>query len=183
MMKRKQQFLKILALVMMLGMAGVAGAQTASPKPGATGNLDIADAGNWTNGLPSPTNAGTITLSATVDAFYPVWSTWRDNKTIIIESSDGFGVLKFAKIDGSVGQFETQIRNEVDITLNSGTWEPYGDRAGLRLTGTTSKVTVNGGLLDAGGAPTGTSDIMFRENGSRFIQNGGVVRCKILDTL
>lgn len=181
-MKRKLQVLSILVLAIMI--VGVASAQTELPKPGVTGNINVAEAGNWTNGLPSVDNVGTITLSAQVDAFYPVWNTWRDNKTIIIESSDGHGVLKFSKVNSAeVGQFETQIRNNVDITLNSGTWEPYGDRAGLRLTGKTSKVTVNGGILDVASASTGGADIDFRENGTRFIQNGGVVKCKKLSSL
>jgi len=183
-MKGKLQVLSILVLAIIAGTAGVAGAQTALPIPGVTGNINVAEAGNWTNGLPTPINVGTITLSAQVDAYYPVWNTWRDDKTIIIESSDGFGVLKFTKGDGvTIGQYETQIRDNVDITLNSGTWEPFGDRAGLRLTGATSKVTVNGGILDAASALTGAADIMFREDGARFIQNGGVVKCKVLDTL
>ena len=183
-MRREMQVLSILVLVITLTMGGIAGGQTELPKPGATGNLNVAEAGNWTNGLPSVDNVGTITLSAQVDAFTPVWGTWRDNKTIIIESSDGHGVLKFSKVDSAeVGQFETQIRNEVDITLNSGTWEPYGDRQGLKLTGATSIVTVNGGLLDCGTDGGGKNDIQFRENGAQLIQNGGVVKCQLIDTL
>jgi len=177
-MRHKIQVLSILVLGMMIGMAGVAGAQTALPKPGVTGNINVAEEGNWTNGLPSVDKVGTITLSAEVDAYYPAWGTWRDNKSIIIESSDGFGKLKFTKADGvTIGQYETQFRNEIDVVLNGGTWEPYGDRAGIRLTGETTKVTVNGGLLDCA-----DEEIEFRNDGATFIQNGGVVRCQKLDS-
>lgn len=173
-MKREMQVLSILVLVITLTMGGIAGGQTELPKPGVTGNINVAEEGNWTNGLPSVDKVGTITLSAEVDAYYPAWGTWRDNKSIIIESVDGHGLLKFTKADGvTIGKFETQFRNNIDIVLNGGTWEPYGDRAGPKLRGT-AKVTVNGGLMDCG------PSLEYRADEATFIQNGGVVRTNVL---
>lgn len=47
-------------------MGGIAGGQTELPKPGATGNINVAEAGNWTNGLP------TVTLKQSGTANSPI---------------------------------------------------------------------------------------------------------------
>ncbi len=141
-----------------------------------SGNWDVQNASNWSNGLPTMTKAGYMELSAQVSAWYDGYAD-LDNKKIQVVSVDGQGKLKYTKNDGvTIGKHETQLSSSCTIKIDSGTWEPYGERNALRLKTGSPRVIVNGGMIDDGG-----QKIQFRNPGGTLDQNGGVIKTNQID--
>lgn len=177
MTRSKMHKFYVLLMTLLLSVGTVA-ADTEFPAPGKTGTLQFTDAGNWTNGLPNNTdNPGVVKLSSDILAWYSGYNDLT-GKIFTIEPNDpgDGGVLKYTGGDGEgIGPFETQMGHGSDpvatyceVTLNGGTWEPFGNRKGLLTKGCT--VTINAGLLDC-------SDelLEFRERYSEIILNGGKI--------
>lgn len=161
-----------IVFVLMFISAPIA-ADTEFPAPGQSGNLDILEASNWTNGVPTNENPGVINLSSTVSGWYDGYAD-MSGKTVIIQLADladPGGVLKHTGSDGTgIGKFETQPGQggASTITVNSGVWEPYGGRDALRAKGCT--IIVNGGLLDCD-----DQEIRYQSFSEIFL-NGGMIK-------
>ncbi len=165
---------KLCILLALMFITAVASADTEFPASGKTGNLDILDAANWTNGVPTNENPGVINLSSTVSGWYDGFAD-MSGKTVVIQLADPGdtdGVLKYTRPNGvTVGQYETQAGQggAATITVNSGTWEPYGERDGIRAKGCT--ITINGGLVDCN-----NKQINYSSGSNEVIINGGMFK-------
>ncbi len=176
MTRSKFHMFYVLLMTLLLGFGGIVAADTEFPAPGKTGVLQFTDASNWTDGLPNLTdNPGTVRLPGDVLAWYSFYADLNGmNFTLEPNEVGETGILKHTGGGGTgIGTFETQLGGASVVTVNGGTWEPFGDRKGLLTKGCT--VTVNDGFLDCDG-----KQIEFRDQYSEIILNGGVIKASKL---